>query len=41
MLHLKSLNERTSIYRLVKAHGLVVETGNPIVFYFESHEAIK
>lgn len=35
-LHLKSLNERVSIYRLVKAHGLVVETGKPIVFYFET-----
>lgn len=33
--HVRSLNAHHSIYRLVKAHGLVVETGAPIVFYFE------
>lgn len=33
--HLRSLNEHHSIYRLMKAYGLVVETGKPIVFHFE------
>jgi hypothetical protein len=33
--HLKSLNEYHPIYRLVKAYGLVVETGKPVTFHFE------
>lgn len=33
--HVRSLNEHQSIYRLVKAYGLVVETAAPVVFYFE------
>jgi len=33
--HLRSLNAHHSIYRLMKAYGLVIETGNQIVFYFE------
>jgi 5-methylcytosine-specific restriction endonuclease McrA len=33
--HVKSLNEYHSIYRLVKAYGLVVETGQPVTFHFE------
>jgi hypothetical protein len=33
--HVKSLNAYHSIYRLAKAYGLVVETGNPIIFHFE------
>lgn len=32
--HLRSLN-RLSIFRISKAHGVVVETGAPIQFYFE------
>lgn len=35
--HVNSLNEYHNIYRLAKAYGLVVETGNPVVFYFERH----
>lgn len=34
--HLKSLNDNHSIYRLAKSYGLVVETGRPVVFHFES-----
>ena len=33
--HLKSLNAYNSNYRIVKAFGLVVETGISIKFYFE------
>ena len=33
--HVNSLNQYHPIYRLAKAYGLVVETGQPIVFYFE------
>jgi hypothetical protein len=33
--HLNSLNEYHPIYRLVKAYGLVIETGKPVTFYFE------
>jgi 5-methylcytosine-specific restriction endonuclease McrA len=37
--HVRSLNEHHSIYRLVKAYGLVVETGHPVTFYFERQSA--
>lgn len=33
--HLKSLNAHNSNYRLVKAFGLIRETGVPVTFYFE------
>lgn len=33
--HVISLNSYHPIYRLTKAYGLVVETGNPVIFYFE------
>lgn len=33
--HISSLNSYHPIYRLTKAYGLVVETGNPVVFHFE------
>lgn len=33
--HIHSLNERNSVYRLVKAHRLIEETGRPVIFYFE------
>jgi 5-methylcytosine-specific restriction endonuclease McrA len=39
--HLQSLNRHHSIYRLAKAYGLVVETGAPVVFYFERAEMAK
>lgn len=34
--HMRSLNEHHSIYRLMIIYGCVVETGNPIIFYFEN-----
>lgn len=36
--HINSLNSYHPIYRLTKVFGLVVETGNPVVFYFERIE---
>jgi hypothetical protein len=33
--HVNSLNAFHPIYRLAKAYGLIQETGNPVVFYFE------
>ena len=33
--HMRSLNEHHSIYRLMRSYGLIIETGNPITFYFE------
>jgi 5-methylcytosine-specific restriction endonuclease McrA len=39
--HLNSLNSYHPIYRLVKAYGLVTETGAPVVFYFEKCEAAR
>lgn len=33
--HLNSLNSYHPIYKLAKAHGLLIETGAPVVFYFE------
>lgn len=33
--HVVSLNRHHSIYRLCKSFGLVKETGEPVVFYFE------
>lgn len=33
--HLASLNRYQSTYRLMKAYGLVLETGAPVVFHFE------
>ncbi|HHM9672843.1 TPA: HNH endonuclease, partial [Pseudomonas aeruginosa] len=34
--HINSLNSYTPIYRIAKAYGLIVETGRPVVFHFES-----
>lgn len=34
--HIKSLNSYTQIYRIAKAYGLIVETGKPVVFHFET-----
>jgi hypothetical protein len=34
--HLTSLNRHNTPYRLLKAYGLVQETGRPVLFYFES-----
>jgi len=34
--HLDSLNKYHTVYRLVKAFGLIEETKRPIVFYFET-----
>lgn len=39
--HLNSLNQHHSIYRLMKAYGVVVETGKPIVFNFEKVAACR
>lgn len=39
--HMNSLNKYHSVYRLVKAYGLVVETGKPVTFYFERITAIQ
>jgi len=33
--HVNSLNSYHPIYKLAKAYGLIVETGAPVVFYFE------
>ena len=33
--HVNSLNSYHPIYRISKAYGLIEETGNPVVFYFE------
>jgi hypothetical protein len=33
--HVESLNRYNTPYRLAKAHGLIAETGAPIVFHFE------
>lgn len=33
--HVNSLNAYHPIYRLAKAYGLIQETGEPVVFYFE------
>lgn len=35
--HVNSLNAYHSIYRLCRAFGLVEETGNRVVFYFERY----
>lgn len=37
--HVASLNRYQPTYRLMKAYGLIVETGAPIVFYFERYAA--
>lgn len=34
--HVSSLNSYTPIYRIAKAYGLIVETGKPVVFHFET-----
>lgn len=34
--HINSLNSYTPIYRIAKAYGLIVETGKPVVFHFET-----
>lgn len=36
--HVRSLNQHHSIYRIVKAFGLVTETDDPVVFHFETVE---
>ncbi|QJW82489.1 HNH endonuclease signature motif containing protein [Burkholderia glumae] len=33
--HVNSLNTYHPIYRIAKRYGLIVETGMPVVFYFE------
>jgi 5-methylcytosine-specific restriction endonuclease McrA len=33
--HINSLNSYHPIYKLAKAHGLIVETGAPVIFHFE------
>lgn len=33
--HVNSLNQYHPIYRLAKSYGLIVETAEPVVFYFE------
>ncbi len=33
--HINSLNAYHPIYRIAKQYGLIVETGVPVVFYFE------
>jgi len=35
--HINSLNSYSSIYRISKAFGLLQETGNPVLFFFEKH----
>lgn len=39
--HVKSLNAYNKNYRMVKAYGLVQETGTPVVFYFEKEPEIR
>lgn len=34
---IERLNKRSSNYRMAKKYGLVQETPNPIIFYFEKH----
>lgn len=34
--HVASLNRYHPIYRLAKAYGLLVETGKPVIFHFET-----
>lgn len=36
--YLNSLNMRMVQYKMVKKYRLVEETGNPVVFYFETRE---
>ncbi|MCY1417006.1 hypothetical protein D9M71_325240 [compost metagenome] len=33
---INSLNSYHPIYRIAKAYGLIVETGKPVVFHFET-----
>lgn len=35
---LNSLNERSTQYKFAKKYGLLEETGNPVLFYFETLE---
>lgn len=37
--HVNSLNLYHPIYRIAKAYGLIVETGNKVEFYFEKEES--
>lgn len=39
--HVRALNAHNTPYRLVKSFGLVIETGNPIVFHFERHASTE
>lgn len=39
--HINSLNSYTPIFRIAKAYGLIVETGKPVVFHFETVGAIN
>lgn len=36
--HINSLNSYSSIYRISKAFGLLQETKEPVLFFFEKHE---
>ncbi len=38
---LKRLNERSVNYRLARRYGQVIETPNPIIFYFETYQPQK
>ena len=35
---IKSLNERSTQYKIAKRYGLIQETNKPVVFYFETFE---
>lgn len=37
--HVNSLNSYHPIYRIAKVYGLIVETGNPVIFYFEKFDS--
>lgn len=34
--YMKHLNEISTQYKIAKRYGLIIETGNPVVFYFET-----
>lgn len=38
--HVRAFNAHSAPYRLCKAYGLIVETGNPIKFYFEQDDSL-
>ena len=37
--HVNSLNQYSKNYRMAKAYGLVTETQNSVVFYYEKHSS--